>query len=195
MSDGADIRDDIREAGARLRGLAARSARRKQEAETELATLEPKLRQVRGEADAVRAAGATALAAQYDAVVRELQTLVDARRGELALADQALRDARAELRELERAEGAALRLRVQEAAAAEPFARAPEEIALANARAGLADVEAELKLEEELAPPRPAAAPPPAHPAEPAPDELAAVKGELAPDGIPPAPARSKRTM
>jgi len=153
------IEDEVREARGRLRAAAARCLARREAAEQELSQLEPKLGQVRAEAEAVRAAGALERAAEFDAILRELEGRVSAARGERALAAQGHADALAELAALERAEREALVAPLRAAVAPEPLARSAEDVALANVRSHLADVDAGVRLDEELGAAPPGASP------------------------------------
>jgi chromosome segregation ATPase len=158
------LRADLREARARVRAAAARFRAQREAAEAQLGRLEPELARVRA-AVAAATGGAPDRAAEHQALLADTEARVTALRGEVALAARGEEEARTELASLERAERDLQMLPVRAALAAEPFATAPEDVALAHVRAGIADLEAAVALGDELAPASTAAAAPGTDPA------------------------------
>jgi hypothetical protein len=132
----SDALEAVAKAVARVRQVAASKLVRKQELEEAIARL--------------RAAGAT------DEQLEQETT-------ELAAVTSDYEASLKELAELKKLGGQArvgeARATVAAATASDPLIQSPEEIALDNARAHIRDLDAQLKLEDELAPPAPAAAP------------------------------------
>ena len=168
MSD--ELRDDLRAARGKVRAAIAKLRMQADEAAAELAKLQPQLAQVRVEAEEARASGPPERAARYAALLRDFEAKLTALRAELYQAEQSLQDLKGETQALERSEREVLIAPVRAALATDPFARSVEDVALGNVRGGLADLDAEARLEAELNPtaPLPAAPSSSAGPAEPA---------------------------
>jgi len=139
-----DARDDLAEAVARTKRLAASRVIRKEELEAELARW-------KGERARLAALGE---GPEAQALLGELSARIETVARELAVTEGELRDALAELAELHELAGSAradAARAVVASATGDPVLRSPEEIALENARAHLAELEAQARLGDELA--------------------------------------------
>ncbi len=153
----ADPREILRDARARMKPLVARMMARRDQAQAELEARNTERAQLLTEADTLRAAGRADLAEAMTAAIGELDLRIAQETEEHARAEADLREALADMDQLEQDEGDAERATLRgvvDAATRPPgdlLSLDPADIALRNVRDHAGNLEARVALDRELA--------------------------------------------